>query len=115
MKVGAVSRTIITCFKDDFFFLHQDMKMALKLNPSMARAKNYTRSTRLSVLCYLRFILLWFLLFKFKGCVNSMCRFKHYIAYTVQLRLSQIATDALHAEENYTVLPHVDHERADDG
>lgn len=38
MKVGAVSRTIITCFKDGFSFLHQDMKMAPKRNPSMAMA-----------------------------------------------------------------------------
>lgn len=33
MKVGAVLRTIITCLKDGFSFLHQDMKMALKHNP----------------------------------------------------------------------------------
>lgn len=41
MKVGAVSRTIITCFKDGFSFLHQDMKMAPKRNPSMAMAFLY--------------------------------------------------------------------------
>lgn len=36
---GAVSRTIITCFKDGFSFLHQDMKMgpeAQSLNGAMA-------------------------------------------------------------------------------
>lgn len=39
MKVGAVPRTIITCLKYGFSFLHQDMKMPLKHNPSMAMAK----------------------------------------------------------------------------
>lgn len=28
IKVGAVLRTIITCFKEGFSFLHKDMKMA---------------------------------------------------------------------------------------
>lgn len=41
MKVGAVLRTIITCLKDGFPFLHQDMKMTPKRNPSMAMAFLY--------------------------------------------------------------------------
>ena len=41
MKVWAVSRTIITCFKDGFSFLQKDMKMGPKGNPSMAMASLY--------------------------------------------------------------------------
>lgn len=38
MKVKALSRTIITCFKYCLSFLHQDTKMSPKHSPSMAMA-----------------------------------------------------------------------------